>query len=208
MFSEDVWTAVIGKPDPRLLAWLNDLGLAPIHFSDPHEGMIAKNRAIRAFLETGWPFLLMIDGDQIPTPETRILTQWDEPLAYCGYPSRTIPLRGHFGPGDFGAGCLRVAREVLIDMERQLDPLNRALSNISIPVPGSLEIGWFFRPINGLGTREFRCPCQWFQALARSAGYEAVMLGTIGHAVSSTEVLFLDERFIPFSTQEPQAIPA
>src|SRR5437763_1072510 len=77
MRPDGLWTAVIGKADLRLLDWLRQHGLPWTAFADPHEAMLAKNSAIRAFLQSGRPHLLMIDGDQIPVAETAILSDPD-----------------------------------------------------------------------------------------------------------------------------------
>jgi len=195
--SRSLWAIIVGKPNIQLTDWLHAQDIAFDVRSHAYEPAIARNIAIQEFLASDHRALLVIDGDQNPTSDTRILEADQKPLVYCGSPSRNIPLKGHFGVDDFSAGCFRVNREVLQAVRGKLDDLNSQLSCIDFPFAQPMELGWFGRALKDYGTNEYHCSCEWFNGLARSVGCEAEMVGTLGHAG-----LFLTREHTSFATGE------
>jgi len=191
-------TIVIGKPNEQLTDWLNEHDVEYEVRSHSYEPAIARNVAIAQFLDSEKTELMMIDGDQYPITHGRILECRNAPLAYCGSPSRNIPFKAHFGPGDFSAGCFRCTRDVITAIRRKLDELNAQLARVELPFAQPMELGWFGRALRHYGTDEYHCSCEWFNALAKSVGFKAEMVGTIGHGG-----LVLTRDYTSFATGTP-----
>lgn len=123
-------------------------------------------------------------------------------MVYCGYPSRNVKHKGHFGDGDFAAGCFRCDREVILTMKEKLDVINKKLVNDDFHFSQPLELGWFGRAMSNYGSVETTCSCDWFRNLAKSVGYEAKMIGVIGHALNESDTIFLTEEYTSYAKCE------
>jgi hypothetical protein len=148
-----------GAPASRALGqWLSLQGLAWRYGSRDYGLDHARNQNVRRFLadDAGKDWLLLIDHDMVPTDGTAeiLAAPWD--LCYCGYADR-FGTRGHYGDGNFGAGCCRLSRKLLYAMR---DP-------------------WFKTTYRD-GCRT-ACECLHFRYAAAEAGYSSHMTGVIGH---------------------------
>ena len=195
-----LFAVIVGHAYPQLINWLRKNNIEYNLYSHAYEPAIARNKAIIDFLDSNKSTLMMFDGDQIPTEDTKIFEYPDKPLVYCGYPSRNVKLKGHFGDGDFAAGCFRCDREVILAMQSKLDIINKQLFINNFHFSQALELGWFGRALYNYGSVETSCSCDWFNALAKSVGYETEMIGTIGHAISVTDILFLTKEHTSYAT--------
>ena len=150
-----------GQPACRALGqWLARQGIAWRYGSQDYGIDHARNQNVRRFLaedvQQGKRFLLMVDHDMVPTPDTLPILTMPGDLLYCGYADR-FGTPGHYGPNEFGAACFRASAELLAAMP---DP-------------------WFLMGyVNG---RRVACECGFFRMRAKGIGHAATMAGTIGH---------------------------
>lgn len=197
---DKLYTVIIGNSYKQLTKWLEENNIEYSISKHTYEPAIARNIAILDFLNSDKSTLLMFDGDQIPSKNTNILDFPEKQLVYCGYPSRNFKLKGHFGKGDFAAGCFRCTKEVIIAMKDELDIINKELHSNNFHFPQQLEVGWFGRATYNYGSAETTCSCNWFNALSTKVGYQAEMVGTIGHAVSENETIYLADEYSSYAS--------
>lgn len=113
-------------------------------------------RFLREDVPNGKRYLLGIDHDMVPLPETESILSEPGDLLYCGYVGRHGS-RGHYGDGDFGMGCFRVSATLL----------------------SKIEPPWCQTTVTD--GRRVECECQWFRHRAEAAGAASKMVGHIGH---------------------------
>jgi hypothetical protein len=150
-----------GQPASRALAqWLSRQGIAWRYGSQDYGIDHARNQNVRRFLAEDAPrgkaFLLMVDHDMVPTPETVSILTTPGNLLYCGYADR-YGTPGHYGDEAFGAACFRASAELLAAMP---DP-------------------WF--KMGYVDGRRVACECGFFRMRAKGLGYQSQMVGIIGH---------------------------
>lgn len=161
-----IQTVVMARHEPacrELSIWLSAMGL-DWRYGSPEFGVdVARNQNVWRFLRDDVPrgktHLLMIDADMVPVRETEEILYAAGDVVYCGYADRD-GTRGHYGDGDFGAGCFRASAH--------------AMRRIGQP--------WFVTSFDDHRRCRAGCECYHFRQRAINAGVEPKMVGVIGHA--------------------------
>ncbi len=164
MIEKNLIQAVVmsaGQPACRALGqWLSRHGLDWRYGSQDYGIDNARNQNVRRFLAqhvpSGKTHLLMIDHDMVPIAASEPILSSEGDLLYCGYVDR-FGSPGHHGAGNFGAACFRASARLLAAMA---DP--------------------WFQMLYSQG-RRYACECTGFRVAAAALGYEAQMVGIVGH---------------------------
>jgi len=167
--SSDLAVHVISRtghgPNRWLRAWLEHRHLAPEIVTSRYEVAAGRNRSVERFLTKAVPdgaaFLLQLDEDMFPRPETdAILDLASGDLVYCGYPARDGH-KGVYGDGMIAPGCLRMSARLL----QQIDP------------------PWFCPRWNHNRTEQIACEATHLMRAAQDRGYQCRIVGLIDHLV-------------------------
>ena len=146
----------------ELQEWLHVMKLDWRNGVGDYEIDVARNRNVKRFLDEDVPagkeYLLMMDEDMVPLPESLGIIQLPGDLLYCSYPNKRGGI-DHFGNGTMASGCVRMSAKLLQ----------------SIPAP------WFRTGHTGDMMSHTNCDCNYFRDRAREAGADAQMAGLIGH---------------------------
>ena len=138
-------------------AWLRKHGLKADWIMTPYSVGMGRNSSVVEFLRAGnEPFLLQLDDDIVPLPETEPIIGTDEPLAYCTFPPRKSL------PGivqEIQPGCMRISREIL---EAMTPP-------------------WFEPVLDETGSIQRFNEAHKLIVKAREMGFEPVRVGWAGH---------------------------
>jgi hypothetical protein len=121
--------------------------------SSDRQGIPAARNDLLAWFrdESGLPWLLMVDHDVVPLPETQRLLASDAPIAGPRIWAKT-GAEAH--PHGLSAACLKIHRRVV----------------------AALRAPWFrYRPRKG------QCECAYFIGKARAAGFRPEKVGLVGH---------------------------
>jgi hypothetical protein len=119
-----------------------------------------RNHEASLFLrETDLPWLLMLDDDMVPVPESQALIDSQAPVSGGRFWSRTGN-EAHTPLGSIGLGAVKISREVL----KVIDP------------------PWF-------SFENSPCECAYFCKLLMKHGYAAVKAGVFGHLVPTVFVM-------------------
>lgn len=152
----------------QLQAWLTSVrsaGASVVDGAQEYGIDVSRNLNCKMFMEffvpRGFEYLVMVDSDIVPTPESNAIMHEDGDLLFNGYTGRGVT-RGHYGHADFGAGFMRVSASALA----------------KIPKP-------YFKFLTSPDhTEKFKCECGYFKDKAIEAGVMPRMVGVAGHRTS------------------------
>jgi hypothetical protein len=151
----------------QLSRWLYAKGLDWRYGISDYEIDVARNKNVLEFLKSDKQYLLMINHDMVPLPETNAILTADGDVVYCGsYSSRGTP--DHIGDKQFNSACWRVHRRVF----------------------ESFGPPWFRVGHSGDVTERTYCDCNYFKDRCNDAGFDSHMVGLIAQRVEI--VLFPD----------------
>lgn len=149
----------------ELSRWLAYVGMDWRYGVSDYEIDVARNKNIQKFLAEDVPkgkkYLLMINDDMVPLPEsTPILTE-DGDLVYLASSSSRGTIE-HLGDKNFSSACWRASAELL----------------------QSFGPPWFRVGHSGDVCDRTYCDCMYFKDRAQEAGFDAKMVGIVGHRVN------------------------
>jgi len=157
---------VMGEPNEFLAHWLSTNNLEWRRAIDSYDVDVSRNRATREFLAFDVPrgkrYMMMIDADMVPCGETLGMIQAAGDLVYCGHTGAQGG-RGHSGPGNMAAACMRVSVRCL-----------QAMAKVTQGV-------WWNMGKNPGRSVRTHCECAYFNAIAQKAGVMPQQVGIIGH---------------------------
>ena len=132
---------------------------------------IRRNKVVKDFLagKKEYDWLLMIDEDAWPLPQTDDLLTDSRPVTGCRYISKA-GVEAHAGDGEVGCHFMKVSRQALLTI-RDSDAFDS-------------HRGWFAIEQDHDGTRLDRCECSYFCRLARTCGIHPHKVGRVGHVMA------------------------
>ncbi|HOD84746.1 MAG TPA: hypothetical protein PKG77_25300 [Phycisphaerae bacterium] len=148
---------------PELIQWLVQVARVPFeriaYVQHPRLSSCVYNRAVATALRVAGPgdHLLFADADIVPTNATAPLLLAEADVANAIYQTE---VEEAFDPPDaFHSGLWRTTREVL----------------------EAIEPPWFAWPVTADGTDITGCPCGFFAAKVRAAGFTIAKAGFVRH---------------------------
>jgi len=155
------------RPQQDWIDTLRAKGYCVKYGSEEYGIDVARNQNCLRFLAEDSPagreFIIMIDADMVPLPQSEGILQDNGPVVYCGY-SGFQATKGHFGDDDFGSGFCRIHRSVLQKLPRP-----------------------FFKMLYE-NDRRVGCECAYFRRNAEQAGFRPVMVGIAGHETTVVSI--------------------
>ena len=149
----------------ELSRWLAHTGMDWRYGVSDYEIDVARNKNIQRFLKDDVPkgktHLLSLNHDMVPLPETTPILTLDGDLLYCASSSSRGSIE-HLGDKQFSSACWRASEKLL--------------SSFGPP--------WFRVGHSGDITERTYCDCMFFKDRAQEVGFDAQMVGIIGHKVS------------------------
>ena len=148
----------------ELSQWLYRMGVEWRYGISDYEIDVARNRNILRFLAEDVPrgkqYLLSINDDMVPIGETSPILTADGDLVYCASPGNQGTV-DHYGDRQLSGACWRASA--------------RLLKSFGPP--------WFRLGHSGDLTERTYCDCNYFRDRCNDAGFDARMVGHIGHAM-------------------------
>lgn len=163
---QEIQVIVMGEPNEFLAHWLMLNGLEWRRAIDSYDVDVSRNRATREFLVYDVPrgkrYMMMLDADMVPCGETAAMITAPGDVVYCGH-SGAQGGRGHSGPGNMAAACLRVSVRCLQLMAQQGQGI------------------WWNMGKDPTRSQRTHCECSYFNGLSRQVGFMPQQVGVIGH---------------------------
>lgn len=120
-----------------------------------------RNHEVLDFLAGGFPWLLMVDDDMVPVPDTEALVHSRADVAGAAAWRQDGTGVAHGDADTISAAALKISR--------------RALLAVTPP--------WFAVEFDPTGSKIVRCECKFFCDKMRAAGFLPVTVGRIGHLI-------------------------
>jgi hypothetical protein len=146
----------------KLKRWVS--GFANRRLATPPTGLkdfigLWRNQEVKNFLEnTKLEWLLILDDDMVPVPDTDLLLDCTADIAGASYWSKEGGV-AHGKDGCVGCGALKVSRKALL----------------------AVQPPWFMIEMDGTGTKLASCECVYFCRKMKAAGFQPVHAGRMGH---------------------------